>query len=95
MNGSTDLRGIEQCSWRLRARQPREVLEGVGELWVALGVVNAANWLTGQFLRPVGEGVPRGSLTDGDSDPLNDDQEKACPDGGAVDFAGGPPIVSP
>jgi len=43
---------------------------------------------------PVGEGVPESSFAEGKADLLDEDQQRSGPEGGAVDFAGGPEVVS-
>lgn len=47
----------------------------------------------GDGLNPGGEGVPSGSFTDGYAYLLNEDEEGARPDRGAVNFARGPQVV--
>ena len=43
---------------------------------------------------PVGERVPEGGFAKGKADLLDEDQQRSGPEGGAVDFAGGPNVVS-
>jgi len=55
---------------------------------------NAPCELAGMGDDPVGEGVPEGGFAERKADLLDEDQKRSGPEGGAVDFAGGPKVVS-
>ena len=56
--------------------------------------LTTARGLAAQSLRPCCEGVPGCGLADGEAYLLHDDEEGAGPNGGAMNFARGPQIVS-
>ena len=49
--------------------------------------------LTGDGLGPTGEGMPCGCFADGYSYLLDEDEERSCPERGAINFASGPQVV--
>lgn len=53
----------------------------------------AARALPGVTDNPIGEGVPKGSLADGETDLLDEDKESSSPEGDAMNLAHGPVVV--